>query len=101
MFFPINANVLVKLQPGVFWGIWNETELSSSVSEYTLILTGEDSSTSFTGNNDVIRKKATDAEGRHLHADLLLSFTQIMDFPVALHWFSTYLSYSLNYSFPF
>lgn len=55
MFFPINANVLVKLQPGVFWGIWNETELSSSVSEYTLILTGEDSST---GNNDVIRKKS-------------------------------------------
>lgn len=76
MFFPINANVLVKLQPGVFCGIWNDTELSSSVSEYTLILTGEDSSASFTGNNDVIRKIATDAEGRHLHADLLLSFTQ-------------------------
>lgn len=90
MFFPINANVLVKLQPGVFWGIWNETELSSSVSEYTLILTGEDSST---GNNDVIRKKATDAEGKHLHVDLLLSFTQIMNSPVASHWFSTYLSY--------
>lgn len=98
MFFPINANVLVKLQPGVFWGIWNETELSSSVSEYTLILTGEDSSSSFTGNNDVIRKKATDAEGR---ADLLFSFTQIMKLNVTLHWFSFYLSYPLNYSFPF